>query len=110
MKSKQEAIVDSRVKLLANNFQEQLEDLKGRTEVNDSSNKGVEGKRKHGIKKREAKTVKPKKPVCESSASLCTFFFPDHPDTGRKKGSYSPIVTNDMQHNPAAQVKGMPTS
>lgn len=49
------------------------------------------------------------RPVCENSASLCSFYHSDHPDSGRKKGKYSPTVSNEMLQEPG-KVKGMPTN
>jgi len=108
-KLKQENIVDSRFKLLASDFQDQINDLKGVVlEVRKTGNNGVfEGQYHHEIKKRQ--TSKATRPFCENSGSLCTFFYPDHPDAGRKKGNYSSSVTNEMLQGPI-KVKGVPSS
>ena len=66
-----------------------------------------EGQYQHEIKKRQ--TSKATRPICENSSSLCTFFYPDHPDAGRKKGNYISTVTNEMLQDPA-KVKGLPSS
>jgi len=108
LKLKQENIVDSRFKLLAADFQDQINDLKGKfvvLEVSKNPNKGVfEGHYQHEIKKRH--TSKSTRPFCENSTSLCTFFYPDHPDAGRKKGNYSSTVTNEMLQNPTRIIFG----
>jgi len=66
-----------------------------------------EGQYHHEIKKRQ--TSKATRPICENSSSLCTFFHPDHPDAGKKKGNYISTVTNEMLQDPA-KVKGLPSS
>ncbi|MFO0089811.1 MAG: hypothetical protein ACK518_03330, partial [bacterium] len=63
----------------------------------------------HEINKRQTNIAKPNRPYCENSSSLCTFFYPDHPDAGRKKGNYSSTVTNEMLQDPT-KVKGVPSS
>jgi len=63
----------------------------------------------HEIRKRQTNSSKSTRPFCENSSSLCTFFYPDHPDAGRKKGNYSSTVTNEMLKDPI-KVKGAPSS
>jgi len=63
----------------------------------------------HEIDKRQANTSKSTRLTCQESSSLCTFFYPDHPDAGRKRGNYSSTVTNEMLQDPI-KVKGVPSS
>jgi len=106
----QENIVDSRFKLLAADFQNQINDLKGKVtlEVGKTANAGF-FEHHHEINKRQTYASKSARPFCESSSSLCTFFYPDHPDAGRKKGNHSSTVTNEMLQDPK-NVKGVPSS
>ena len=104
-------MVDSRFKLLAADFQDQINDLKGKVaipEVSKTANVGL-FEHHHEINKRQTNIVKPNRPYCENSSSLCTFFYPDHPDAGRKKGNYSSTITNEMLQDPN-KVKGLPSS
>ncbi len=66
----------------------------------------MENQHQHEIQKRQTNS---KRPFCEYSGSLCTFFYPDHPDAGPKKGSYSPTTSNEMLQDPS-KVKGAPSS
>jgi len=110
--------VDSRFKLLASDFQDQINDLKGKVvklEVSKTANVGV-FEHHHEIQKRQTNTTTSTRPfcnqprnICENSSSLCTFFYPDHPDASRKKGNYSSTVTNEMLQDPTV-VKGVPSS
>jgi len=110
---KQENIVDSRFKLLATDFKDEISDLKGKVVVLEESqarNKGsYEGMDQHEIRKRQSNSSKSTRQICENSGSLCTFFYPDHPDAGRKRGNYSSTVTNEMLQDPT-KVKGLPSS
>jgi len=67
---------------------------------------------KRKIKRDTTGTPKKSSPAaCSTSASLCTYFYPDHPDANRKKGSYSPTATNNEKlSDPNSQFKGVPTS
>jgi len=51
------------------------------------------------------------RPFCENSGSLwlCTFFYPDHPNAGTKKGNYSPFKEMEIPKNQSNTLKGMPT-
>jgi len=104
----QEALVDSKCKKYSAGLQAQIDELKAK--VDRTENKDLPAKRKV---KRDT-IVTPKKsspPACSTSASLCTYFYPDHPDSNRKKGSYSPnTATNEMLSGPNSQLKGVPTS
>jgi len=63
----------------------------------------------HEIQKRQATGKKSSRLVCENSSSFCTYFHPDHPDAGRKRGNYTPTVHNEKVQEPG-KVKGIPTS
>jgi len=63
----------------------------------------------HEIQKRQANGRKPAPTVCENSSSFCTYFHPDHPDAGRKRGNYTPTITNPMIEG-LSKVNGIPTS
>ena len=87
---KQENIVDSRFKLLAADFWDQLDGLKGkvvRHEETKTTNGLFETQNHHEVHKRQTNVSKyTPRPVCENSSSLCTFFYHDHPDaSGRKR-------------------------
>lgn len=110
----QESIVDSRFKLLAADFQDQIDDLKGQVVTLRGSKTidlGVMTSSQHGhdIQKRQANPSKPRRPICENSSSFCTFFHPDHPDADRKKIHYSPTLPDEIMSDPI-KMQGMPTS
>ena len=113
MKLLQENIVDSRFKLLAADFQDQLDDLKGQVATlkgsKTISSVAMTPQHHHEIQKRQTNPSKPRQPVCENSSSFCTFFHPDHPDAGHKKINYSPTLPDDILSDPT-KVYGMPTS
>ena len=88
----QETIVDSRFKLLAANFQEQIDYLKGKfVKQSKTVNKEVfESQHGHLIKKRKTKPsyqpppTKPPRKFANMNSS-CTFFYADYPDAGHDK-------------------------
>jgi len=102
----QEALVDSKCKKYSAGLQAQIDELKAKVDRNNDP----PAKRKI---KRDTTSLpeKSSRAACSTSASLCTYFYPDHPDSNRKKGSYSPnTATNEMLSDPNSQFKGVPTS
>ena len=71
-----------------------------------------ESRQQHDIQKRQTNTANPTRSVCENSSSFCTFFYPDHPDSGHKKGNYSPIIAPETEilKTQSSTLKGMPTN
>jgi len=102
----QEIIVDSRFNLLSKNFQDQIDDLKGKvvyrkdSEITKMRNL-EEHHEQHEIKKRQTKTSSnPKRPIYfQNRNSPCTFYYPDHPDAVRENDNYSQTTTNQQQPN-----------
>jgi len=87
----QESIVDSRFKLLASDFQNQIDYLKGEVfKENKAANKGVfESQHRHKIKKRQTKTSPLTPNILKSQFnrmnSSCTYLYPDYPDAGHEQ-------------------------
>lgn len=115
LNSVQESLVDSRFKQLAIDLQGQVDELKHKVirleATNNQGAKNAAGKQK----KRQAKLGS--LPVCKSSSSLCTFYYPDHPNARpQKRNPYAaPTDTdNGMVQGPSNQADiakiGMPTS
>ncbi len=103
----QESLIDSRFNLFSAGFKRQFDDLNNKVDklvANQTEDIG----RSNDPFKKEANKASSKSPkFCENSSSFCNFYYPDHPDSGRKKGQHSPTVTNEMLADPS-KVKGMP--
>jgi len=82
--------VDSRFKLLAAEFRDQVNNLKGkilRPESKKTYNDGViENQHRHEIQRREISTASERPIQFQNVKSSCTFFYPDHPDANGKIG------------------------
>jgi hypothetical protein len=116
----QENLVDSRFKQLAVDLQGQVDELKHKVVRLEATNHQGDNKDHHraaGKQKRQAK-LGSSSVICKSSSSLCTFYYPDHPDARpQKRNSYAvPTDTdNGMVQDPPNQLAnlakiGMPTS
>ena len=83
----QEIIIDSRFKLLAADFQNQIDFLKGKfAKKTKTANIGVfESHHRHEIEKRQTKTSPLNPNKYGNKNSSCTFFYPDYPDAGLEK-------------------------
>lgn len=103
-------MVDSRFKLLAVDFQDQIDDLKGKVGRLEASKTIADDRHHHGIQKRQTNSSNSIRKVCENSSSFCTYFHPDHPDAGRSRGNHTPTVPNEMMQKPAKQMNGTTTS
>jgi len=62
------------------------------------------------MQKRATNTSSRIRESCQSASLFCTFYYPDHPDSNRKrKGKYSATV-DEFKKDPSIKVKGIPTS
>jgi len=104
----QDALVDLKCKKYSTGLQAQIDELKAKVDRRESNDPPAKRK----IKRDTSAIPKKSSPAtCSTSASLCTYFYPDHPDSNRKKGSYTPnTATNEMLSDPNSQFKGVPTS
>jgi len=107
----QKALVETECKKYSAGLQDQINELKAKVDLLEVS-KSIDQNLKNndhsfakGIKKRAV--PKALQEICSTSSSLCTHYHPDHPDAIKKKGKFSPIVTNEMLGN---KVTGIPTS
>lgn len=96
----QESIVDTRFNLLAKDFKDQIDDLKGKViKREDIKSIGIiDEHEQHKIKKRQTNESKQKRRM-ENINSPCIFYYPDHPDAGREKENYSQNIINKEPNN-----------
>ena len=103
-------MVDSRFKILAKDFQHEIEALikdKVIMRLTKASNmRGIIGKYHHDVHKRQTNnTSKPIRPIyLENINSSCTFFYADHPDDNGKRGNYSSTGINRITSKPIQRI------
>ena len=94
----QETLVDSRFIHLAADFQDQLDELKikvKKLETKKGDNIEINTPSyHHALQKRQAIVSKKPNAVCLSSSSICTSYFPDHPDANNDKRKFGLLVKN----------------
>ena len=93
----QEKLIDSRFKHLAVGFQGQIDELKikvNQLEAEKSGNIEINTSHRHGLEKREATVSEKKIPACLNRTSMCTLYFPDHPDPISNQTKFGALVKN----------------
>ena len=105
-------MVDSRFKILAKDFQHEIEALiKDKVimrlkDTKATNMRGIFGKYPHDVHKRQTNnTSKPIRPIyLENINSSCTFFYADHPDDNGKRGNYSSTGINRITSKPIKRI------